>query len=52
MAKGGTLSCIVPHLTHVDQTEQDLAGLRGLSACERAPELRDTAPATLSPAIT
>ena len=44
-AKNGTLSCIVPHVTHVDHTEHDteiivteqgLADLRGLSAYERA----------------
>ena len=44
-AKGGALSCIVPHVTHVDHTEHDteiivteqgLADLRGLSAYERA----------------
>ena len=44
-AKNGTLSCIVPHVTHVDHTEHDteiivteqgLADLRGLTAYERA----------------
>jgi len=44
-AKGGTLSCIVPHVGHVDHTEHDteiivteqgLADLRGLTAYERA----------------
>ena len=44
-AKGGTLSCIVPHVSHVDHTEHDteiivteqgLADLRGLTAYERA----------------
>ena len=44
-AKGGALSCIVPHVSHVDHTEHDteiivteqgLADLRGLSAYERA----------------
>lgn len=44
-AKNGTISCIVPHVGHVDQTEHDteiivteqgLADLRGLTAYERA----------------
>lgn len=44
-AKGGTLSCIVPHVAHVDHTEHDteiivteqgLADLRGLTPYERA----------------
>ena len=47
-AKNGTLSCIVPHVGHVDQTEHDteiivteqgLADLRGLTAYERAEAL-------------
>lgn len=44
-AKNGTLSCVVPHVSHVDHTEHDteiivteqgLADLRGLTAYERA----------------
>lgn len=44
-AKNGTISCIVPHVGHVDHTEHDteiivteqgLADLRGLTAYERA----------------
>ena len=44
-AKDGTISCIVPHVAHVDHTEHDteiivteqgLADLRGLTAYERA----------------
>lgn len=50
-AKGGALSCIVPHVTHVDHTEHDteiivteqgLADLRGLTAYERAEMLIGT----------
>lgn len=49
-AKGGDISCIVPHVTHVDHTEHDteiivteqgLADLRGLTAYERADVLID-----------
>jgi len=45
MAKGGTISCIVPMVSHVDHTEHDveilvteqgLADLRGLSPTQRA----------------
>ncbi len=44
-AKGGTISCVVPHVSHVDHTEHDteiivteqgLADLRGLTMYERA----------------
>ena len=47
-AKNGTLSCIVPTVTHVDHTEHDvdviiteqgLADLRGLTAYERAEKI-------------
>ena len=47
-AKGGTLSCIVPQVTHVDHTEHDVdvlvteqgaADLRGLTAYERAEKI-------------
>lgn len=47
-AKNGSLSCIVPHVSHVDHTEHDtqiivteqgLADLRGLTAYERAEAL-------------
>lgn len=50
-AKGGTISCIVPHVSHVDHTEHDtqifvteqgLADLRGLTAYERARLLIET----------
>lgn len=50
-AKNGTLSCIVPFVTHVDHTEHDIhflvteygyADLRGLTPKERAVKIIDT----------
>jgi succinyl-CoA:acetate CoA-transferase len=50
LAKGGAISCIVPHVTHVDHTEhevhlivteQGLADLRGLAPRERVPLVID-----------
>jgi succinyl-CoA:acetate CoA-transferase len=51
MAKGGTISCIVPMVSHVDHTEHDveiivteqgLADLRGLAPRQRAKVIIDT----------
>ncbi|CCE11842.1 putative acetyl-CoA hydrolase/transferase family protein; Succinyl-CoA:coenzyme A transferase [Bradyrhizobium sp. STM 3843] len=60
-AKNGTLSCIVPMVTHVDHTEHDvqilvtehgLADLRGLSPKQRARVIIDkTAHPTFRPAL-